>query len=220
VNHLRILTGSTVRSGTVIRAGTIVEEGVVLEDGVVCEDGVILGAEPASDYAGCAACLREDRVPTSSETSVSLSLAPGLAAQLQEKLATYLGQLNTEIARRSLESHLNSLVRGWMENGRYAFVLDHRSVPQDPLHPRGKCTCTGEGRCAWCLLDCNAQQDEKECGECRECLGAKLRHAEAVASAAMERTGAAEADCARWAARVKELERRLDAIRRTTEGGR
>ncbi len=24
----------------------------------------------------------------------------------------------------------------------------------DPLHPYGRCTCTGEGRCAYCQLAC------------------------------------------------------------------
>ena len=40
---------------------------------------------------------------------------------------------------------------------RYARMLEAREPPAavvtDALHPTGRCTCTGEGRCAWCKRD-------------------------------------------------------------------
>lgn len=41
----------------------------------------------------------------------------------------------------------------------------------DPLHPTGRCTCFGEGRCEWCLKTpspTDAEEDMLEAAEARE----------------------------------------------------
>lgn len=41
----------------------------------------------------------------------------------------------------------------------------------DPMHPDGRCTCSGEGRCEWCrthCLWCGVKIDHgwRDCGKC------------------------------------------------------
>jgi len=49
------------------------------------------------------------------------------------------------------------------------------SLPPDPLHPTGRCTCGGEGRCAWCQEVCaccgGIGVSDEPWYSCEECNG-------------------------------------------------
>ncbi len=34
------------------------------------------------------------------------------------------------------------------------FIVDGQEVPDEALHPDGRCTCAGEGECEWCTIHC------------------------------------------------------------------
>ena len=39
----------------------------------------------------------------------------------------------------------------------------------DPLHPFGRCTCAGEGRCAWCQIECvHGKKSSDYCASCAD----------------------------------------------------
>lgn len=52
-------------------------------------------------------------------------------------------------------------------------ILQSQPRLEDPLHPRGRCTCGGEGHCAWCELTCNDCGCPIHYGECPDGLARK-----------------------------------------------
>lgn len=99
-------------------------------------------------------------------------------AEIAEMVRDYVRDVGARDAFGSMERDRQKLL---------ALVAEPTAPEIDPLHPTGRCTCSGEGRCDWCILACpgcsfrrcDCQCDPEVCScEESERLKARVRELE------------------------------------------
>lgn len=107
-------------------------------------------AEPPRVPTDAAVVLREDFLPDVPAAKVMVEKTKRL---LDEMKAERGGKERHEVASTPVPP---SSLPGECP---IAKALDSLELPTDPLHPTGRCTCAGEGRCEWCNLRTGADDD-------------------------------------------------------------